>query len=67
MQSHYARLSTGLRITGAADDAAGLGISERMRSQIRSFGVAQRNAQDGISLVQTAEGASQETRPWNSC
>ena len=54
---NYARLASGLRIATAADDAAGLAISERMRSQIRSYAVAGRNAQDGISLVQTAEGA----------
>ena len=58
---NFARLSSGLRIATAADDAAGLGISERMRADIRSYGVAQRNAQDGISLVQTAEGALSET------
>jgi flagellin len=57
LQGNYARLSSGLRIATAADDAAGLGISERMRSQIRSFRAAGRNAQDGISLVQTAEGS----------
>ncbi len=57
---NFARLSSGLRIATAADDAAGLGISERMRSDIRSYGVASRNAQDGISLVQTAEGALNE-------
>ena len=57
LQGNFARLSSGLRIATAADDAAGLGISERMRSQIRSYGVAGRNAQDGISLTQTAEGA----------
>ncbi len=57
LQGNYARLSSGLRIATAADDAAGLGISERMRSQIRSFAVAGRNAQDGVSLAQTAEGA----------
>jgi len=57
LSGNYSRLSSGLRIAGAADDAAGLGISERMRSQIRSFGVAARNAQDGLSLAQTAEGA----------
>ena len=57
---NYARLSSGLRIASAKDDAAGLGISERMRSQIRSYSVASRNAQDGISLVQTAEGALNE-------
>jgi flagellin len=57
---NFARLSSGLRIAGAADDAAGLGISERMRAQIRSFGVAGRNAQDGVSMTQSAEGALQE-------
>ena len=57
---NYSRLSSGLRIATAADDAAGLGISERMRSDIRSFSVASRNAQDGVSLVQTAEGALNE-------
>ncbi len=55
------RLSTGLRINSAADDAAGLAISEKMRSQIRGLTQATRNAQDGISLIQTAEGALQET------
>lgn len=60
LQGNYARLSSGLRIATAADDAAGLGISERMRSQIRSYDAAGRNAQDGISLVQTAEGALNE-------
>ena len=57
----YRRLSTGLRITTAADDAAGLAISERLRSQIRSLDQAGRNANDGISLVQTAEGALSES------
>lgn len=57
---NYARLASGLRIATAADDAAGLAISERMRSQIKSYGVAARNAQDGISLLQTAEGALSE-------
>jgi flagellin len=60
LQGNFARLSSGLRIATAADDAAGLGVSERMRSQIRSYAVAGRNAQDGISLAQTAEGAMQE-------
>ena len=50
------RLSSGYRINRAADDAAGLAISERMRSQIRGLGQATRNIQDGVSLVQTAEG-----------
>jgi len=54
------RLSSGLRINSAADDAAGLGISERMRAQISGVAQAQRNAQDGISLVQTAEGSLSE-------
>jgi len=51
-----ARLSSGLRINKAADDAAGLGISEKMRSQIRGLAQSQRNIQDGVSMVQTAEG-----------
>jgi flagellin len=54
------RLSSGLRINRAADDAAGLAIAEGLRSQVRGFQVAQRNSQDGISLVQTAEGALSE-------
>jgi flagellin len=60
LQGNFARLSSGLRIATAADDAAGLAISERMRAQIRSLNVASRNAQDGVSLSQTAEGALQE-------
>ncbi len=54
------RLSSGYRINRAADDAAGLAISEKMRGQIGGLAQAQRNAQDGISLVQTAEGAMNE-------
>lgn len=54
------KLSSGLRINRAADDAAGLSISEKMRGQIRGMEQAQRNVQDGISLVQTAEGALTE-------
>jgi len=57
---HYRRLATGLRITSAADDAAGLAISERLRAQIRSIDQAQRNAQDGVSLAQTGDGALEE-------
>ena len=53
------RLSSGYRINHAADDAAGLAISEKMRAQVRGLAQSQRNAQDGISLVQTAEGALQ--------
>ena len=54
------RLSSGLRINRAGDDAAGLSISEKMRSQINGLAQAQRNAQDGISMVQTGEGALNE-------
>ncbi len=55
------QLSSGLRINRAADDAAGLAIAEAFRSQVRGAQVAQRNVQDGISLVQTTEGALSET------
>jgi flagellin len=55
------RLSSGLRINRAADDAAGLAIADSFRSQVLGTQVAQRNAQDGVSLVQTAEGALSET------
>ena len=51
------KLSSGYKINRAADDAAGLSISEKMRSQIRGLNKASDNAQDGISLIQTAEGA----------
>ena len=68
MSYHYSmtqrsiiRLSSGLRINRAADDAAGLAISEKMRAQIRGLNMAVRNAQDGISLLQTAEGALNES------
>ena len=54
------RLSSGMRITAAKDDAAGLAISEKLRAQIRGLGQAERNSNDGISLVQTAEGALNE-------
>jgi flagellin len=54
------RLSSGYRINRAADDAAGLAISEKLRGQIRGLAQAQRNAQDGVSLVQTAEGSLNE-------
>jgi flagellin len=60
LQASFRRLSTGLRIAGAADDAAGLAISERFRARIRSTNQAIRNAQDGISLTQTGEGALNE-------
>jgi flagellin len=54
------KLSSGLRINRAADDAAGLAISEKMRSQVRGMQQGQRNAQDGVSMLQTAEGALSE-------
>src|SRR5690554_6202511 len=55
------KLSSGFRINRAGDDAAGLAISEKMRGQIRGLNQATRNAQDGISLIQTAEGALNES------
>jgi flagellin len=61
MQKSLERLSSGSRINRAADDAAGLAISEKMNSQTRGLAQAQRNAQDGISMIQTAEGALKET------
>ena len=68
MNRHYAtmnksllRISSGYRINSAADDPAGLAISEKMRAQIRGLNMASKNIQDGISLVQTAEGALNET------
>jgi flagellin len=57
LQATFERLASGMRISTAADDAAGLAISESMSMQIRSFNVAERNAQDAVSMVQTAEGA----------
>lgn len=59
-QSSMEKLSSGLRINRAGDDAAGLSISEKMRGQIRGLDQASKNAQDGISLIQTAEGALNE-------
>ncbi|WP_372999443.1 flagellin [Lutispora sp.] len=61
VQKSIEKLSSGYRINRAGDDAAGLSISEKMRSQIRGLNMASRNAQDGISLIQTAEGALTET------
>jgi flagellin len=60
MAKSMERLSSGYRINRAADDAAGLAISEKMRGQIKGLAQAQRNAQDGVSLVQTGEGALTE-------
>ena len=63
-QDNYAtqaqRLATGLRINKAADDGAGMAVSERLKNQVRGLNQAARNAQDGISLIQTAEGAMSE-------
>jgi flagellin len=61
LQTSLERLSSGLRINSAKDDAAGLAISERMTTQIRGLNQAVRNANDGVSLAQTAEGALQST------
>src|SRR5512139_1428961 len=61
MSKSLERLSSVYRINRAADDAAGLSISEGLRAQVGGLNVAIRNAQDGISVVQTAEGALQET------
>jgi flagellin len=57
LQTSMQRLSSGLRVNSAKDDAAGLAIAERMNAQVRGMNVASRNANDGISLAQTAEGA----------
>lgn len=62
MSKNIEKLSSGYRINRASDDAAGLAVSEKMRSQIRGLNQASRNAQDGISLVQTAEGWLNETQ-----
>ena len=56
-----AKLSSGLRINKAGDDASGLAVSEKMRSQIRGLNQASRNAADGVSFIQTTEGFLQET------
>ena len=61
MNKSLERLSSGKRINSAADDAAGLAISEKMKTQINGLDQAQRNAQDSISMIQTAEGALQES------
>src|SRR5690625_1243407 len=61
VQSSLEKLSSGMKINRAGDDAAGLAISEKMRAQIRGLDMASKNAQDGISLIQTAEGALTET------
>ena len=60
LQKSTEKLSSGYRINRAGDDAAGLSISEKMRGQIRGLNQASTNAQDGISMIQTAEGAMNE-------
>ncbi|MEM9070777.1 MAG: flagellin [Myxococcota bacterium] len=62
LSKSLAQLSSGLRINRASDDAAGLAISENFKAQIRSLGQAERNANDGISMLQTAEGAMNEVQ-----
>lgn len=61
LQKSIRRLSSGLRINSAADDAAGLAISNKMRAQVTGLDQAGRNAQDGISMIQTAEGGLNES------
>ena len=61
LQGNIEKLSSGMRINRAGDDAAGLAVSEKMRSQIRGLNQAEQNAADGISMIQTAEGYLQET------
>lgn len=60
LQKNISHLSSGMRITQGSDDAAGLGISEKLKAQVRSYGQAQRNANDGVSMIQVAEGAMNE-------
>lgn len=60
VQKSLQRLSTGMRINSAADDAAGLAISQKLKSQVRALSQAERNANDGISMIQTAEGAIEQ-------
>src|SRR5215831_2471359 len=62
LDKSFERLSSGLRINKAGDDAAGLAISEALKAQIRGLQQAQRNAQDGISMIQVAEGAMDQVQ-----
>ncbi|PKL11214.1 MAG: flagellin, partial [Spirochaetae bacterium HGW-Spirochaetae-6] len=62
MDKNIEKLSSGLRINRAGDDASGLAVSEKMRSQIRGLNRAAQNAQDGISFIQTTEGYLQNTQ-----
>jgi flagellin len=61
LQGNFAKLSSGYRITKASDDAAGMGVSTNLRSQIRSYKMAMRNAQDAVSVIQTTEAALNES------
>lgn len=60
LKTSFARLASGMRINSAADDAAGLGVSKSMNAQIRSYAVAERNTNDGISMLQTADGGAEQ-------
>nr|MBP9707418.1 flagellin [Oligoflexales bacterium] len=61
LQDSMSKLASGSRINKASDDAAGLAVSENLRADIRSLNMAKRNAADGVSIVQTAEGGLEET------
>src|ERR1043165_6729033 len=60
LQKTFAHLASGFRINDASDDAAGLGIAKSMNAQVRSMAVAERNTNDGISMVQTADGGAEQ-------
>src|SRR5208283_157995 len=60
LQGSFEKLSSGMRINSAADDAAGLGIAKSMNAQVQSYTVAQQNASDAVSMVQTADGSADQ-------
>jgi flagellin len=60
LKTSFARLASGMRINSASDDAAGLGIAKSMNAQVRSYAVAERNTNDGISMLQTADGGAEQ-------
>ena len=60
LSTSFARLSSGLRINSAADDAGGLGVAKSMNAQVRSYAVAERNTNDAISMLQTADGGAEQ-------
>ena len=60
LKTSFARLASGMRINNASDDAAGLGIAKSMNAQVRSYAVAERNTNDGISMLQTADGGAEQ-------